>query len=84
MQYKDITIPKELDEIRRFWATVYSLSSKNIYSLFVELDEEDEKIIDFSCTCKGVSIPKSMGKQPTHCKHIKHYIKLIKEIGYMK
>lgn len=84
MIYKEIIIPREMDNIRKFWATIYSEKSKQTYTLWVELDSEDKEVIAFGCVCKGVMIPQSMGKEISKCKHIKDFVKLIKQIGYMK
>ncbi|GEM_PF-4808293 len=67
----------------KIFAKIYS-DSKKTYNLNIELDENDEKVISFDCTCKGVTIPKSMGNPIPQCKHIKQLIEVVKLMGYIQ
>ena len=72
------------DFCNKFFAKVYSKNSKETYNLNIHLDEEDKEVSSFDCTCKGVTIPKSMNKPYTQCKHIKQLIKVVQDMGYLQ
>ncbi len=86
MKYISIKIPPELSNKREFKALIYSKSSNgnDFKKVSIELDENDKKIIDYSCTCKINTINESCGKKQIKCRHIKDFEEKIKSFGYLK
>ncbi len=68
-----------------FRAKVKSNTSGETYLLKIEISpEDDSKIIDFNCSCKGVTIPKLMNKEPNMCKHLKRLKEVLLLMGYLE
>jgi len=81
LNYKYISIPDEMSDIRKFFATTYY---KDIQEMFIELDENDLMVIDYSCTCKGFVVNRDGRNNKSMCTHLKDFKELIKRFGYMK
>ena len=82
MKYTLFHIPPELSTRRIFYAIIYI--NKTYKNLMIELDENDEKIIDFECGCRKNTINSSMNKKQMMCKHLRHFKKEIQSKGYIK
>ena len=74
--------PTELQISRIWYFEIYS--NKTYKNITIELDENDEKIIEFECGCRKNTINDSMNKKQTKCRHIKDCIKIIRSMGYLK
>lgn len=81
LEYKDIVIPNEMLDIRKFHAETYY---KDIQKMFIELDEDDLKIIDYSCTCTGFVVNRDGRGKKAMCTHLKNFEEVIKKLGYIK
>lgn len=81
LRYLDITIPNEMLEIRKFHATTHY---KDEQRMFIELDEDDLRIIDYSCTCKGFIVNRDGRGKKAMCTHLKNFEEVIKKLGYIK
>lgn len=71
------------DEYLKLYGKVYSETSNNEYNVFLEIDDELNKIVSFSCTCKYCTILLSKyNKVINKCKHINYFINCLKKIGW--
>lgn len=80
--YIILNLPGPLD-YRRFYSAEIE-SAGDVKVVFIELNQDEDEIIDFSDTCKCNTINAGMEKPMIKCKHIKDFENLLIRIGRYK